>query len=661
MYSSHNGPTSGIEVSQHARPELNAIEVDTYQIAVPNGDCSVHLLVQRTDILQGKILRSILMDGGNDGSASASHAADIIEVSLKMIWARYDPAGPQEIKFDAWVVTHWDNDHWAGSLKMFQRNMDGNGRSNRMKYLGNTPLSHLYCPNWVSVPKYPAVPDPPKADLLKKRPNDLFIKDDDKSNFNEEEGTGQVYFRNHIQDGYPLCIAKWGHRQLLGMDFFTGNFLWHYLNQPMDKSADNARHDLLSTVNKMKSVVKVSNFQGAKYPRFVCIGVGGFVCGAKVDEAALRVALARKKITPADTWANMSSIISVLFFPEAAHLSLYWGGDSITPIESPLAKSPFFDGQKCSVAKWSHHGGKHSNPEELWQKLEPNNCVVSPNRTGQYLHPNPETIRRFRNYAQTQEKTPKIYSTFYPGWILRKEGQDQLQKDWHEVSPLLPESLACPTYVYNPQTRGHDFYENGYKPPKKQGRPPTKRSTWQIQFIHILSTAEETSDGRIRPFAVAYKSATAPSTTVDPKNKSTNPTFIPPNMTTSQMVDDDNGLPTDAYDAVLSDHLEDEQWQHEFQQSQRQQQGQQRPAYPQGHGYGQSQPNHNQQGNSSQYFNQSYNQPPRYNYQPNYGQNSNQNSNQNYNQSYNQSNSYQPGYGQNPGQNPGQNYYQNNK
>ncbi|UPK95965.1 hypothetical protein LCI18_006900 [Fusarium solani-melongenae] len=654
MYASHQDPTSGIGAFQQAGPDLNAIEVDTYQIAVPNGDCSVHLLVQRTAFRQGKILKSILMDGGNDGSSSAENAANIIEKSLKMIRARYDPEGSQEIQFDAWVVTHWDNDHWAGSLRMFQRSMDDNGQSARMKYEGNKPLSHLYCPNWVGLPKYPAVPELPKTNLLKKRPDVLSIQDDDKSHFDEERGTGQVYFKTRIQDGCPLCIAKWGHRQILGTDFFTGDFLWHYLNQGMDKSADNARQKVLGTVANMKTVVKLSNVRDTKYPRFVCIGVGGFVFGSKVDEEALRAALATKKMTLADTWANMSSIMSVLFFPEAAHLSLYWGGDSITPVELPLAQSSFFDGHKCSVTKWSHHGGRHSSPEELWRKLEPKNCVVSPNRTGQYLHPHCGLEK-----------------------INGKNGLKQLQLDWHAVSPLLPQSLACPTYVYMPQTNDYDFHAKGYKLPAEQGKPPTKRSTWQIQFIHILSSAEPTRDGTISPFAVAYKLTKASSTTLAPKNKITIPIFNPSNIATTQIVDDDNDPATDYYDAILSDQLED-QWARDYesgmiieksseafgnedvealklfnwddeqlsqpngsQQFSGQQQVQEKPAYLPG--YGQSQPNHNQQGNSSQYSNPSYNQQPGDNHQSNFGQYFSQSNSQSPSQIYN----YQPTSNQN--------------
>lgn len=269
----------------------------------------------------------------------------------------------------------------------------------------------------------------------------------------------------------------------------------------------------------------------------------------------------------------------------------------------------------------------------------------------------PDTIGRFQEYAKTQREKPKIYSTFYPGWILRRAGQEQRQKDWHEVSPLLPESLACPTYVYDPRTRSHHLFKDGYTLPEVQKGSSTKRSTWQIQFIHILSSATETRDGIIRPFATAHKSAEATPTTI--------------------------GLVTDAYDAILDDQLEESQWANENEESglfqwtgeqlrqryeseelqrQQQQQGQQMPAYPPWY-HGQSQSNNNQQGNSSQYSNQSYTQQPG-NYQQNYyGQNFNQGSNQNHSQNYNQQSAYtnqpsynQPSYNQTFNQNSNQNY-----
>ncbi|KAM0425765.1 hypothetical protein ACHAPT_009015 [Fusarium lateritium] len=563
---------------QDLDPQGN-IEVDTYQIAVPNGDCSVHLLVERTAVLHGQIIKSILMDGGNDGSQSAVNAAAILDESLEVIRARYDPRGLQKIQFDAWIVTHWDNDHWAGSLQMFRNNMDLHGRSSRMKYDGRIPLTCLYCPNWTGLPKYPATSITPRADLLKKRSSGLFIKGDDQPDF-DAVGEGDVYFvSNHTQDGYPLCKAKWGHRQLLGLDFFTGDTPWHHLQQTMDLTADNARQKVLNTFANVDFVMQHANKRNPKFPRFVCIGVGGFVFGAELDITALQSALAARKATQDDTWANLSSIMSVLHFPNQKQVSLYWGGDSITPIELPLANSTFFNGYTCAVAKWSHHGGRHSSPDKLWEKLRPKSCVVSPNRTGKYLHPHPATITRFRAYALTQTAIkPKIYSTFYPGWILAPTnyghkkiaehgGLDQLQEYWHDVSHLQPDRIACPTFVYDSKTRTHVLCENGYTPPPKRGRPSSKRSTWQMQFIHILSSANTNRDGTIRPFAAPYKSAKA--TTISAgmnavpvlNNAASMLNNTAPALdNTIVVIDDDSDAETDRYDVFIDDSVEDEQW-----------------------------------------------------------------------------------------------------
>lgn len=326
-----------------------------------------------------------------------------------------------------------------------------------------------------------------------------------------------------------------------------------------------------------------------------------------------------------------------------------------------------------------------------------------------------QTIQRFRDYAITQNINPMIYSTYYPGWILHPteyglkkvdgiKGLKQLRKDWHAVSPLQPDTLACPTYVLNSATQEYDYCPNGYTPPPKRGRPSTKRSTWQIQFIHILSSDDINRDGTIHPFALAYKSTKTASTTITTKDKNTAPTTIPLNMTTAQVVDVDNDPATDIYDIPVDSKLENEQWaqdaeegamsieeeateandidesaivadmagdnnesslqftwseqqlqqQHEFEQFQEQQQAHLMAAYPQTQGYGQtpyqSQPVHDQ--NYYQVFGQNLGHQPvygqqNYNQQPSYNQGFNQGYNQNFGQSYNQqSNSnYRPHWG----------------
>lgn len=108
------------------RPSYDAgkYAVDSYQIAVRNGDCSIHLLVERpkngcrtetgfNHSVRGTILNAILMDGGNDGWGGSSgktgaHLKSVItQISKDYLQLEGGQVTKLEyIKFDSWVITH---------------------------------------------------------------------------------------------------------------------------------------------------------------------------------------------------------------------------------------------------------------------------------------------------------------------------------------------------------------------------------------------------------------------------------------------------------------------------------------------------------------------------------------------------------------------------
>ena len=101
--------------------ELPSYEVLTYQIPVPLGDCSVHVLLQR-----GEVMKSFIMDGGkNDGPKEK--AVDKIKSALAFI--RKDltemNVANDAWKLDSWVVTHWDEDHYVGVMDLATEDKDG--------------------------------------------------------------------------------------------------------------------------------------------------------------------------------------------------------------------------------------------------------------------------------------------------------------------------------------------------------------------------------------------------------------------------------------------------------------------------------------------------------------------------------------------------------
>ncbi|KAK3984472.1 hypothetical protein QBC44DRAFT_313167 [Cladorrhinum sp. PSN332] len=509
------------------------LEVDSYQIAVPNGDCSVHLLVDRStwegqNSNWGTIKKSILMDGGNDGRGRTSGTARILQRAIRLIRSKYDndtndmPA--DVIKFDSWVVTHWDNDHWGGSLRLF-RDSIRNGQCIYMRYNSKDPLTILYCPNWTRLPVYLSRMGAndklrKKAEKnMKKKPNQLIIKAADLDQA-EANGMGLVDLNYDGVQVEGLCVAKWGHRILLGTDFFTGQTCSGLFTpgENQDLSLEKALNETLSSFKMVETALQL--FQDSPHqsqPRFICVGAGGFLLGGIISKDQVNAALA-ESLEPADTWANLSSIMSVLHFSKQKHISLYWGGDAVTVMEESFVKHrndrpPFFQGYTVTVVKWSHHGGRHSNPAALWDMLKPTRCVVSANRTGQYLHPHPEVLTRFADYCQKRFGSSHgarwsdcLFSTYYPGWILNpkpgaiKSNGGQVSWDnklrlwrtiWYGLSPIQADLVARHAQKVLTDNNGldqmiHDPHRDMYQPVVAGN--VVGRTDYQVLFLHILSS-----------------------------------------------------------------------------------------------------------------------------------------------------------------------------
>ncbi|RMJ06834.1 hypothetical protein CDV36_013568 [Fusarium kuroshium] len=158
--------------------------VDTFLIPVPGGDCMIILLIDNppsrprrhlesdsdyhNDPAEvndrkscGTVLRAILVDGGHDaigpgykGHTAAQNIQDTItEIEQKYHIANYT-AGDNKLKFDAWVITHWDRDHYCGGLYLFWSRTDSTGKCSLIRYdaTGINSLTTLYCPTWEDTP-----------------------------------------------------------------------------------------------------------------------------------------------------------------------------------------------------------------------------------------------------------------------------------------------------------------------------------------------------------------------------------------------------------------------------------------------------------------------------------------------------------------------------
>ena len=94
----------------------NPWKVYNFQIPVPVGDCSVHLLFR-----DGCVHNAFIMDGGKDSGGKKAH--DMITESLQWIdgilMSKYEKY-KADWTFQSWVVTHWDKDHYQGVIDFFK-------------------------------------------------------------------------------------------------------------------------------------------------------------------------------------------------------------------------------------------------------------------------------------------------------------------------------------------------------------------------------------------------------------------------------------------------------------------------------------------------------------------------------------------------------------
>ncbi|VUC31600.1 unnamed protein product [Clonostachys rosea] len=518
-------------------------EVDSYQIAVPNGDCSIHLLVQRPPNFHnrkqpaGTILRAVLMDGGNSGGSGVKACAKIIERAIRIIRSHYDsPNMPKDvIEFDSWVVTHWDGDHWGGALHMLENSPIGN-RAQTTQYFKYdndwNPLTTLYCPNWTKPAMFltEAGLKPANGTHIKQRPKNLCIADEEAV---EDTGKGVVYLSSKL--GQPLrgfCRAKWGHRQLLGVDYFTGDICYtpSLISANRDRSFDVALNKTLSSFFLLQEFMARIYLERYDHPRFFCLGAAGFVLGGDLSQSAILQAFGLERSSPSDTWANFSSLMSVLHFPQQPHVSLYWAGDAVSAMEMNFVadrthtQGHFFNKFQFRVAKWSHHGSRHSSPLALWQRLQPQRFVVSPNKNGTYTHPHPNIIKQLHQYSGA---TKTLFSTFYPGWFKKPKAyvnlamSDKVREEQKLRNRALAEGEACdflPEIIETVRDLGKVWGEicyaqaNNITGPAYYIRPdgqtvecdhivPDPGDTYQNLFIHIRSSHDINRDGFMRYYA----------------------------------------------------------------------------------------------------------------------------------------------------------------
>ncbi|PNP74977.1 hypothetical protein FNYG_11624 [Fusarium nygamai] len=112
--------------------------VENFQIPVPLGDCSVHVLINK-----GKVTSAFLMDGGEN--ADTISASDTITKSLEVIDKELGLfLDNKPLKLNAWVVTHWDADHYKGVFELLEGRFSNNKlmKGNSSSFLNRLDTAH---------------------------------------------------------------------------------------------------------------------------------------------------------------------------------------------------------------------------------------------------------------------------------------------------------------------------------------------------------------------------------------------------------------------------------------------------------------------------------------------------------------------------------------
>ncbi|RAO68272.1 uncharacterized protein BHQ10_004284 [Talaromyces amestolkiae] len=397
---------------------LGRYVVESFQIPVPGGDCSIHLLLEdspesNSDYWQerlhvkhtyetirkvagpeprGKVVSAVLVDGGHDGGTkfSGEHAADAIKVALEELEKTFGTP----IKFTSWVVTHWDRDHYSGSLRMIiddlqQRfDMDLPLQSKYMIYQGTTCLTTLYCPffgygtwnktikgkpkgrHWMLRKNLDDRDDPNLVDflLLKKKDDNTWYRD--LKRFTKNQSSQYIY------DWIPrICRVCEGYENLAGVDFFSP-----FPSNPNERLfAANIHNQDITFQQLLDLLSEMDNPQ----PRFLCVGAEGYVMGSRKNT---------QNVTKpsAATLENFISIMSLIVWPahetnnDQARVSYFGGGDSFQGSESRL--SAWLGNTHVCVVKASHHGSHSSTPSAMLENMKPSKVIISAGY--EYGHPN---------------------------------------------------------------------------------------------------------------------------------------------------------------------------------------------------------------------------------------------------------------------------------
>ena len=378
--------------------------VASFFIDVPNGDAAIHLLYS-TDGPQAtkKVERAIMVDGGAQLDWHAEKCDQSVYRTIREIEDEYECQSeeiqggtePQTsrrkgLQFDAFVVTHWDHDHYQGLMWFLHQSMKESehvGLSRAIYAPGNgpaIPLSTFYAPNWKSnyiEPKGGPSQFPWALLDFFRTPYDA----NDTKHFGNQLPSDACMAINigsqspkSAQDWYPnLLRMRIGTANLLGRNFFSREDPPPNVRNSPNLSTLLNHYDTWASM--YPDIVGVAD--NAKIPGFFCVAANTNVIGGTSAKLL--------------TVTNKSSICCLIAWKPTDYVSLFSAGDAHAALELAICDWLQFedtDDKAATILKLSHHGSASSTPPILWPRLKPQHVVSMSSLLAGHAHPRWEVM-----------------------------------------------------------------------------------------------------------------------------------------------------------------------------------------------------------------------------------------------------------------------------
>ena len=332
--------------------------IEYYQVNIGTGDCEI-VLVLEDAIPKPKVYKAVLIDGG---SRISDQSLNNIQATFKDIQNKHY-ADKEDIKFDVVIITHWDEDHYGGLLKLMKDGLNdvtvASKTVKQVKWLKydatSEPESCLYCP-------YP-------DDAVSKSSNLSFNLPTPPQRIGTFGLDGAPNVCKLVCDidsiAAPVGSNPTPFTTELGDHNLLGQELLEYKFNPTTQLATSPK-DLVT-----KSQIT--------RPGLFCVAVNYIFLPP----------ISPSMYSPDDdaTETNKCSIICIVVWPDA-RITHYVGGDAPLFLEQGVMDWTGFkegDTNTIPIVKASHHGSVYSWPVTLGPVFKPSFILLSANNN--HLHP----------------------------------------------------------------------------------------------------------------------------------------------------------------------------------------------------------------------------------------------------------------------------------